>query len=257
MVFYFNLRYNIMNNQYVIIGLSSFSKNILDEIIALELDIEILIIDKDETDINLYKDKVTDAIIANITDERIIQQLVPVDVSCVIIDLGSNRESSILISSYLKKMGVKRVIVKAETDTHGEILKIAGVDEVIHPDKEAARRLVPTLVSSRLFQYMPIGKGLVFAELKTPEEFYGKTLLDIDLRRNKDLNLIAVRKSELNSEYMQINIKYLFNEYDLILLAGNEKAIFDIAYGEETKMQLINKAKIYDAFKKLFNYKNK
>jgi trk system potassium uptake protein TrkA len=145
-------------------------------------------------------------------------------VDAAIIDLGKNIEASILVSNYLSKMGVRKIIAKAETDQHGEILSIAGATDVIYPNREAAIRLVLPLVSASMLNYFPIGKNLVIAELELPDEFEGKSLVEADLRKNYKVNVIAVRKRG-RDEYDFVSPVYQIEAGDVFLAAGEEENI--------------------------------
>ncbi len=208
--------------QFAIIGLSRFGRRILDELI--DADCELLLIDKSNAVVELYKDKVNAAYVADAINEEIINKLIPADIDAAIVDLGDKLEVSILVTNYLKKMGVKRIIAKAETDEHAEILKIVGATEVILPNKEAAMRVAPLLVSSYLFSYLPISRELVIAEMMVPEELVGKTLIEANMRQKYKLNVIAYRKED-EFEYVYFSPEYRLEANDIFLVAGKEEDV--------------------------------
>ena len=138
-------------------------------------------------------------------------------------DLGDNREVSILVTNYLKKIGVAKIIAKAETDEHGEILEIVGANHVIFPNREAAKRLTPMIAFSRLFNYLPISNGLIIAEIKVPEKHIGMTLIEADFRKAYRFNVIAIRKvDDEESGYQFFDPDYRLQGNDILLVAGNE-----------------------------------
>jgi trk system potassium uptake protein TrkA len=106
--------------QFAIIGLGFFGKRMLEELV--DTGCEVLIIDKDAEVIEQYKDKVTASYIADAISEEIINRIVPSSIDAAIVDLGDNLEVSILVTNYLKKLGVRRILAKAESDQHAEIL---------------------------------------------------------------------------------------------------------------------------------------
>ena len=207
--------------QYAIIGLSRFGQRVLDEL--SEVECEILIMDKDPEIIESCKDKATNSFIANVINEDTIRKLVPANIDAAIIDLGEKLEASVLVTNYLKKIGVREIVVKAETDEHAEILNIVGATQIIFPNREAARRIVPGLVSSVLFNYLPISNGLVIAEVKVPEKFTGMSLIEADLRRRYGLNVIAIREEQ--GEYRFFDPEHKLSENDVFLVAGSEEKI--------------------------------
>ena len=211
--------------QIAIIGLSHFGRRVLDEL--LQYDVEVLLIDRDREVIEESKDQVAAAYIADAIREELIQKLVPETIDAAIIDLGDATEASILVTNYLKKHGIKRIIAKAETDQHGEILAIVGATDVVYPNREAAKRIALPLISSSLFSFFPIGEGMVIAEIQLPEQFFGQTVVEADLRRRHGLNVLAVRRSSA-AQFDFISPAYEFAEGDVILALGREKDIAGI-----------------------------
>ncbi|MBN1524252.1 MAG: TrkA family potassium uptake protein [Spirochaetales bacterium] len=212
--------------QFAIIGIDSFGKRVLDELI--EADCEILIIDKSREVVDFYKDRVASAFIADVLNEETIQKLIPRTIDAAIIDLGGNREASILVTNYLKKMGIREIIAKAESNEHGEILEVVGATKVVFPSKEAAKRIAPLLLSSILFSYLPISEDFIIAEIKVPERFIGKTLLEINLRKEYGLNVIALRKEE-GQAYMLFTPEHILQRDEVFLVGGIEADIVKLA----------------------------
>ncbi len=208
--------------QYAVIGVSSFGRRILEELILL--DCEIILIDKDPELIEYYKNEVTAAYIANVINEETVTRLIPPDIDAVVVDLGDKTEASILVTQYLKKLGVTNIIVKAETDQHGEILSIVGAHHVVFPNLEAAKRVTPLLVSDILFNYLPISGGLVMAETGVPESLVGNTLMETDIRRTRGINVVAFRKGG-NGDYQFFVPEYRLQAEDILLIVGREEDV--------------------------------
>jgi trk system potassium uptake protein TrkA len=212
--------------QFAIIGLSFFGKRMLEELV--DTGCEILIIDKDAEVIEQYKDQVAASYIADAISEEVINKIVPSTLDAAIVDLGDNLEVSILVTNYLHKLGVKRIIAKAESDQHAEILELVGATEIILPNREAARRVAPLLLSSILFSYLPISREFAIAEMRAPEKYLGKTLIEANLRQQHGLNVIALRKSD-SEEYTYFLPDYRLQQEDMLLVAGKEEHISEFA----------------------------
>jgi len=231
--------------QFAIIGMSTFGQRMLEEL--SQLDCEILIVDKDRDVIDAFKDKVSSAYIADVINEETIKKLIPPTIDAAIIDLGDRTEVSILVTNYLKKMGVSTIVVKAETSEHGEILDLVGATHVVFPNREAAKRITPILGSSLIFNYLPISNGLVIPEVKAPSKFFGMTLIEADLRRTQGLNVVAIRK-EADGEYEFFSPEYRLQPNDLLLVVGGEENIYRFS-GQRTGQRGAGLSKI---FKNLF-----
>jgi trk system potassium uptake protein len=208
--------------QFVIIGLGAFGKRMLEELIGTGC--EILIIDKDSSVIDLYKDKVAASYIADAISEEIVNKLVPSTIDAAIVDLGDNVEVSILATNYLKKLGVKRIVTKAESRQHAEILDLVGATDIILPNKEAARRVAPLLLSSILFSYLPISKDFAIAEIKVPEKYVGKSLIEANLRQEHHLNVIALKRQDAD-DYTYFLPDYRLQAEDVLLVAAKDEDI--------------------------------
>ncbi len=208
--------------QFAILGLSYFGKNVLDEL--LELDAEILIIDKDREVIDAYNDYPVSAVVMDVMNEESLRRVLPKGLDGVVIDMGDKIEASILATSYCRKLGVPRIFVKAVTEGHAEILELVGATKIIFPNREAAKRITPLLVSMGLLNYLPVSGSLVIAELEVPERLFGVTLLQANLRKAYGINLISVRNGE-KEEYGLFTPDYKFRPGDVALVSGNDQSI--------------------------------
>jgi trk/ktr system potassium uptake protein len=208
--------------QFAIIGLANFGLHVLEEMLAMH--VEVLIVDKDEQVVAQYRNQVAAAYVADAIKEETIQKIIPPDIDAAVIDLGDRIEASILVANYLKKMGVKRIVAKAETDEHGEILGLVGVTDVILPNREAAKRIMPPLLSESMFSYMPISEQLVMAEVNFPAEYIGKTVVDADIRSGLGLNVVAVRPGG-RGEFVFMTPDYQFTAEDRFLVVGSNERV--------------------------------
>ena len=117
--------------QFAIIGLDTFGIRMLEQLSLVTQDI--IVVDKNEEIVNRYKDLAHEALIMDASNEKALAQTIPPDIDAAIVDLGSSIEDTIMVTNYLKKMNVKEIIVKAENDQLGEVLKIIGRDNGIAP----------------------------------------------------------------------------------------------------------------------------
>lgn len=208
--------------QIAIIGLDDFGLRVLDEL--LDTEVEILIVDKDEAVVSEYRNQVAAAYVADAIREETIQKIVPPDIDAAVIDLGERIEVSILVTNYLTKLGVQRIVAKATTDEHGEILQLVGATDVIFPNREAAKRIMPPLLSESMFSYMPISDNLVMAEVAFPPEYTGTTVAASEVRAELEINLLAVRRGGAG-EFAFISPDYVFEEDDRFLVVGSNERV--------------------------------
>lgn len=217
--------------QFAIIGLGAFGQRMLEELLAITN--EIIIIDRDKNIIDRYKDLAKAAYITDVINERALAQIIPPEIDAVIIDLGGKIESSIMATNYLKKMGIRKIIAKAQTDEHGEVLGIVGATQVVYPDREAAKRITPILASSLLFNFMPISENLALAEVRANDKCVGMTIFDANLRKAYGLNVVAIRNIDEGDFFFISDPSYVFTADDILLVAGSEDHIRKFSGNEE------------------------
>jgi trk system potassium uptake protein TrkA len=228
--------------QIAIIGLGSFGKRILDELNRFE--IEVLIVDKDPLIIDQYKDKAGGAFAADVTNFETLKRVLPEVLDVVIIDFEDNIEASILVTSHCRKLGIHRIVAKAQSEEHGDILDIVGATRVVFPDREAAKRLTPQFLSSQLLNYLPISSDLVIAEVGIPERLVGKTSLEANLRKEFDINVIAVRPGQ-QEDFQYFSPEYKFGPEDVAIVAGNEDRIVSFTGSKPQPAHRKNAQKVF------------
>lgn len=216
--------------QFAILGLSWFGKDVLNEL--LEFGADVMIVDKDREVIDAYRDHPVTAIVMDILNEENLRKALPQGLDGVVIDMGEKIEASILATSYCRKLGIPRIFVKAVTEGHAEILEMVGATKIVFPNREAAKRITPLLVSSGLLNYLPVSGNLVIAELVVPERLFGRSLLEANLRKNNGINLISVRNGD--EEYGLFSPEYRFRPGDVALVSGLDESIEAFANGHGT-----------------------
>ena len=118
-------------NSYAIFGLGSFGSKL-----ALELSKAgntVLACDINPQRVDEMRDKVTQAVIADVSSEETVRELNVAKFDAVILGMSSYFEKQILALTLIKQEGVRRVLAKANTSIQEKILYRLGADEVIQP----------------------------------------------------------------------------------------------------------------------------
>lgn len=232
-------------DKFAIIGLGAFGIRMLEEL--LRFTDTITIIDKDPNLIKKYERKGIKGYTINITDEQSLYKSIPKSINTAIVDLGAKIELSLMVTKYLKQLGIKEIVVKAESDQHEHLLTMVGATRVIFPDREAAKRVMPMLASTLLLNFMPISPELALAEVSINDAYVGMTVLEANLRKTLSVNVVAVRKRDCETfEFIEPN--YQFTADDILLVAGSEEHIFSFSRTQDT----ISKKKERNLFRILF-----
>jgi trk system potassium uptake protein TrkA len=181
-----------MKRQFAVIGLGRFGYSVAETLVKKGC--EVLAIDRDETKIQAISDFATFAVQCDATDERALKAVSTQNVDVAVVSIGENIEASILIVQTLKEMGIKSIIAKAVTHTHGKILTNLGVNEVIYPERDAAVRLAHRLVSPKVLEYLELAPGYSIEEVTVPDKLSGLSLQEAKIRELYRLNVIGIKK---------------------------------------------------------------
>lgn len=211
-----------MKKRFALIGLGSFGRRMLEELLGL--DAEIMILDRQEDIIEKYKDRVAESYVVDVTDESLLERLIHQTLDYAIVDLGEHLEAAIVVTHYLQKIRVGRIIARAQSERQGEILRIIGAHEIVYPPREAVRIILPRLMSTKLLQFLHVGGGIVMAEVEVPHKYLGKPLLDLRLRQTAGINVVAVKNGQ-EGEYFFFKPDYRFAAGDIILVVGSESDV--------------------------------
>ena len=101
---------------------------------------------------------------------------------------------SVLATMLCKEAGVKTVIAKCSSEMHRKILSKVGADKVVLPESESGTRLAKNLLSSGFVDIMELDNNVSIIELDILPDWIGKSLIQLDLRKKYDINVIALKK---------------------------------------------------------------
>ncbi|MBZ0136444.1 MAG: TrkA family potassium uptake protein [Planctomycetes bacterium] len=209
-----------------VIGLGRFGL-VLAETLARE-GLEVIAIDTAPEVVDYVKDKVALAVTADGTSLDTQKSLGLGKVDTVVVAIGDNFEACQLAMLSARDLDYPRVIARANDRTKETILRRLGADEVIMPEEQAAMKLAQKLAKPSLLEAVDIGSEHSFVQVKAPRGIVGKTLLELQLRKNFGVNLVAIKKPGVGGASDAIAIPgpdtKPANE-DVLMLVGKNKDI--------------------------------
>lgn len=207
----------------VVIGLGNFGASLTVQL--YELGHQVTVLDLDPKAVARVQDKADQAVEADATDRSVLEELGVGLAQAAVVSLGENMAASILTTLHLREMKIPKIVAKAISPEHEKILKRVGASEVVFPEREVARRLATAMVDPNLLDYLPIDKDFSVAELAPPPEFLGRTLAELDLRRNYGVNVIAVRELVPERTKLVIEPDYKVKDSDVLIVVGRQEDI--------------------------------
>jgi len=207
----------------VVIGLGIFGFNIVKEL--HESGFEVIAVDKNREAVQRVRDCSTKAILADGTDREIMEAIGVQEDDCVIISFGEDLAAATLITLHLRQMKVKTIIVKAPNEEHKLILEKVGATEVMIPEKEIAHKVAKSLISPNVMDFLPLSDDYMIFEIAPPNNFLGKTLAELQLRRRYRIEVIAVRDIVSDNIQMVPKADFVIKDGEILVVIGKEKDI--------------------------------
>lgn len=205
----------------LIIGMGRFGTNCAKKLNSMGH--EVMAIDASEKKINSVLPFVTSAQIGDSTNEGFLDSLGVSNYDVCIVTIADNFQNSLETVSLLKERGAQKVIARAASSIHEKFLLRNGADTVIYPEKQLAEWTAIRCASNTIKDYFNLeGPNAIF-EMTVPAEWIGKNLIQLDLRRKYEINVIGIRKDgELN---INVSPEAVFGQSDSVLILGSEDNI--------------------------------
>lgn len=205
---------------YAVFGLGRYGTAVARELV--ENGMEVIAVDNEERIVNNAAAYLPVCKCADVTDAEVISRLGIGSIDTVIVCMASNLEASVMAVTLCKEAGVKNVIVKCANEMHQKILLRVGADQVVFPENESGIRLAKNLLSSGFIDMISLSKDVSMVEIDVKEEWRGKNLIELNLRKKYGINIVAIKKGE----NVNVNIdpeQALDKEDALIVIANTAK----------------------------------
>lgn len=188
-----------------VLGLGVFGRTIAKEL--NHFGYEVIAIDHQEDHVELIADEVTTATIGDFTDFDLLEEIGLANCDVVIIATGTNLESAVLAVMHCKRLGIETIIAKAHSKLFEEALYALGATTVISPERESGKRLATRLLRRNISEVLTLDDTTSIVEFTVPKKWIGKSILELDLRRNYDMNIIGYRKEKGSPMTSTLNIQ--------------------------------------------------
>ena len=177
----------------LLIGLGRFGRHIAMQL--NQLGHEVMAVDWKEERVDKVLSFVTNAQIGDSTNAEFLQSLGIGNYDICFVTIGDSFQNSLETTSLLKELGAKLVIKWASiryTDDH-------------------------------ILDYMEVDASHAIFEVEVPEEWVGKTVGGLDIRKRYNINILAVKNEEEFS--IAISPETYFTENDKLLVLGEYRAL--------------------------------
>ncbi len=177
----------------LLIGLGRFGTHIAEKLD--ELGHQVMAVDGIEERVQSVLHIVTYAQIGDSTNKEFLTSLGIKNFDTCIVAIGDDFQNSLETTSLLKELGAKKVISRASTGVQEKFLLRNGADEVIYPEKQLAAWTAIRCTSDHIVDYIELDENYSIYELSVPEQWLGKTVLQLDLRKKYGINILGFRNN--------------------------------------------------------------
>ena len=205
----------------LLVGLGKFGKHIALQL--HQLGHQVMGVDHNEDRINDTIDIMTNAQIGDSTNEEFLRSLGVDNYDVCIVTIGNDFQSSLETTCLLKELGAKFVVSRAERDGQAKFLLRNGADEVVYPEKQVAKWAAIRYSSDHIFDYIELDETHSIFEVAIPKSWVGKTVLELDIRKKYNINIIGVKQDGKTN--VTVTPDTLLSEDKTLLVIGEDKAL--------------------------------
>jgi trk system potassium uptake protein TrkA len=205
-----------MKQQVAVVGLGRFGSAVAIELVRMGH--EVLGVDSDINVVQALSAELSHVVQAEATDEETLSRLGISEFDAAVVGITENLEDSILATLLLKRLGVKRVVVKARNNTHGEILTRVGADRVVYPERDTGLRVAHSWTSADITDSLDVVEGYSISRVAVPTELVGQSIQRAILDRGLNVTLLLLARGERVTVYPSPT--ETLRKDDIVVMAG-------------------------------------
>ena len=179
----------------LLIGLGRFGRHIAIKLD--ELHHQVMAVDKEDTRVDAVLPFVTNAQIGDATNEDFLSSLGVGNFDVCIVAIGDNFQSSLEVTCLLKELGARMVVSRAARDVHAKFLLRNGADEIVYPERQLADWVAIRYSADHILDYIELDEGHAIFQISIPEEWIGKTIGQLDIRKKYNINIMALKTNDI------------------------------------------------------------
>ena len=209
-----------MKKTFMVIGLGRFGSCVAKELVKNKCDI--IAIDKDEKSVREISKYVNNCVIADSTSINVLSDLDAAKVDHAVIAIGNNLQASILSIINLRKLGVKKITVRADDFNYKEVFEALGATDVIVPEESSAISLANQITSDSVLDYYGVSADYAMVKVIVGKQFEPKNLIELNLRSLFDVNIVGIIR---NNEFFIPRGTDTINPDDVVVVVGTSSKI--------------------------------
>ncbi len=213
-----------MNRKTVgVLGLGLFGTSVARTL--AENNIDVIVMDKNMDHIEEILDVVDVAIQGDFTKLSQLQDAGFAECDEVVIASAEKLENTILAVLNLKKLGIPSIIAKTKSEDYREVLLMVGADQVILPEIEMGIQTGNMLANPIVSELVKLDDRYNVIEFQCQDSWLGKTIVEVDFRKNYNTNIIAIRPKKTDEFTIEFGPHYVITKGDIFLGITTDKGM--------------------------------
>ena len=180
--------------KYIIVGLGNFGSSL--GIALTRQGHEVIAIDSSMQKVEAYKEVISHTICMDATDEYTVKGLPISDTDIVIVAIGEDQGENVMVTALFKTLKAKRLISRSINPLHEKVLQAIGVDDLIHPEKEAAKRWAKRLSLRYFVDSFELSDHFSLVEISIPRTLIGQSVGKLDFEQKFNIRLLSTLRYE-------------------------------------------------------------
>jgi len=222
--------------KFIVFGLGNYGSSLGRKLV--ELGHEVFGVDSSMERVEKMKNRMTYTISMDATNREAIEGLPLKETDVVVIAIGENEGTIILLAALLKQVGAKRIICRVTSPLQKAILESMGMTEFVYPELDSAERNAYTLDFREVLDSHRVCERYQIAEVIVPGRYVGHKISEIEFEEKYDIQLVSVKHAVEERNMIgvirkkrktlgKIGPDFILSSGDTLILFGESKKIGD------------------------------
>jgi trk system potassium uptake protein len=222
---------------FIIIGLGNYGASLAKKLSAMGH--EVIGVDSDLSKVEFYKDRISSTICLDATDIHAIRSLPLSDADMVVVAIGDDFGTSVMITALLKKLNVANVISRESSSIHFTVMNALGITETVNPEFDSAQVFAEKLVMQGVKGIYSLSRDIKIAETRVPLSLVGRPIGISKINEDFDIEIIAVKRktddpNATNGDACKVYTgKQMLESFqleatDILIILGNRDKILNL-----------------------------
>ncbi|MCI8555777.1 MAG: TrkA family potassium uptake protein [Clostridia bacterium] len=207
-------------NDFLVIGLGRFG--ITAATTLAQLGHQVLAVDKEAKNLKEVENVVSSAVAADCSSIEVLKSLGAQNFDCAIVAIGESFESSVLITSFCKQLGIGFIVAKAQSEQQKIILEEVGANIVIFPEVYMGKKIASILDEPSVNRLLDLSHDVNIVEIAMPESWAEKTIGELNVRKKAKVSIIYIKRG---NEVITPDAETVLEAGDRLIIGGQQSAI--------------------------------